>query len=166
MTSARGGAEATSRAETGKSLKDQYRWQLWIIVAVNTLFLYGVAQTNAIKVDGLRAILTDGRQTIAAMEDRERKRTGIASLKIRYNQVFGYYIEISKPNLSLVPADYDRKQTLVNAERFTSSELAGYERKVLSAEERATLYHLLVRAAGIESPRCDATDEEAPDPTC
>jgi len=51
--------------------------------------------------------------------------------------VFGYYIEISKPNLSLVPADYDRKQTLVNAERFTSSELVGYERKVLSAEERA-----------------------------
>jgi DNA mismatch repair protein MutS len=89
------------------------------------------------ELDELRAILTDGRQTIAAMEDRERKRTGIASLKIRYNQVFGYYIEVSKPNLSLVPADYDRKQTLVNAERFTSSELAGYERKVLSAEERA-----------------------------
>ena len=90
-----------------------------------------------VELDELRAILTDGRQTIAAMEDRERKRTGIGSLKIRYNQVFGYYIEVSKPNLALVPADYDRKQTLVNAERFTSSELAGYERKVLSAEERA-----------------------------
>jgi DNA mismatch repair protein MutS len=89
------------------------------------------------ELDELRSILTDGRQTIAAMEDRERKRTGIASLKIRYNQVFGYYIEVSKPNLPLVPADYDRKQTLVNAERFTSIELAGYERKVLSAEERA-----------------------------
>jgi len=89
------------------------------------------------ELDELRSILTDGRQTIAAMEDRERKRTGIASLKIRYNQVFGYYIEVSKPNLPLVPADYDRKQTLVNAERFTSSELTGYERKVLSAEERA-----------------------------
>jgi DNA mismatch repair protein MutS len=88
------------------------------------------------ELDELRDILKDGRQTIAAMEERERKRTGIASLKIRYNQVFGYYIEVSKPNLSLVPADYDRKQTLVNAERFTSSELAGYERKVLSAEER------------------------------
>jgi DNA mismatch repair protein MutS len=70
------------------------------------------------------------------MEERERKRTGIASLKIRYNQVFGYYIEISKPNLHLAPADYERKQTLVNAERFTSSELKDYERKVLSAEER------------------------------
>jgi DNA mismatch repair protein MutS len=88
------------------------------------------------ELDELRDILKQGRQTIAAMEERERKRTGIASLKIRYNQVFGYYIEVSKPNLSLVPADYDRKQTLVNAERFTSSELAGYERKVLSAEER------------------------------
>jgi DNA mismatch repair protein MutS len=70
------------------------------------------------------------------MEERERKRTGIASLKIRYNQVFGYYIEISKPNLPLAPVDYERKQTLVNAERFTSSELKEYERKVLSAEER------------------------------
>jgi DNA mismatch repair protein MutS len=88
------------------------------------------------ELDELRDILKLGRQTIAAMEERERKRTGIASLKIRYNQVFGYYIEVSKPNLALVPADYDRKQTLVNAERFTSSELAGYERKVLSAEER------------------------------
>jgi DNA mismatch repair protein MutS len=88
------------------------------------------------ELDELRGILTDGRQTIAAMEARERTRTGIASLKIRYNQIFGYYIEISKPNLPLVPADYNRKQTLVNAERFTSAELAGYERKVLSAEER------------------------------
>jgi len=89
------------------------------------------------QLDELRDILKHGRQLIAAMEDRERKRTGIASLKIRYNQVFGYYIEISKPNLSLVPADYERKQTLVNAERFTSAELKDHERKVLSAEDRA-----------------------------
>jgi DNA mismatch repair protein MutS len=88
------------------------------------------------ELDELRDILKQGRQIIAAMEERERKRTGIASLKIRYNQVFGYYIEVSKPNLSLAPADYERKQTLVNAERFTSSELKEYERKVLSAEER------------------------------
>jgi len=88
------------------------------------------------ELDELRDILKQGRQIIAAMEERERKRTGIASLKIRYNQVFGYYIEVSKPNLSLVPADYERKQTLVNAERFTSTELKEYERKVLSAEER------------------------------
>ncbi len=89
------------------------------------------------ELDELRDILKDGRQIIAAMEDRERKRTGIGSLKIRYNQVFGYYIEISKPNLPLVPQDYERKQTLVNAERFTSGELKDHERKVLSAEGRA-----------------------------
>ena len=88
------------------------------------------------ELDELRDIMKTGRQIIASMEDRERKRTGIASLKIRYNQVFGYYIEISKPNLHLAPADYERKQTLVNAERFTSTELKDYERKVLSAEER------------------------------
>jgi DNA mismatch repair protein MutS len=88
------------------------------------------------ELDELRDILKQGRQFIAAMEERERKRTGIASLKIRYNQVFGYYIEVSKPNLSLVPADYERKQTLVNAERFTSAELKDHERKVLTAEDR------------------------------
>ena len=88
------------------------------------------------ELDELRDITKQGRQIIAAMEDRERKRTGIASLKIRYNQVFGYYIEVTKPNLSLVPADYERKQTLVNAERFTSGELKEHERKILTAEER------------------------------
>jgi len=88
------------------------------------------------ELDELRDLSTQGRQFIAAMEERERKRTGIGSLKIRYNQVFGYYIEISKPNLHLAPVDYERKQTLVNAERFTSTELKEYERKVLSAEER------------------------------
>ncbi|HEX5424252.1 MAG TPA: DNA mismatch repair protein MutS [Candidatus Acidoferrales bacterium] len=88
------------------------------------------------ELDELRDILKQGRQIIASMEERERKRTGIASLKIRYNQVFGYYIEISKANLHLAPADYDRKQTLVGAERFTSAELKEYESKVLSAEER------------------------------
>ena len=88
------------------------------------------------ELDDLRDILKQGRQIIAAMEERERKRTGIASLKIRYNQVFGYYIEVSKPNLHLVPTDYERKQTLVGAERFTSAELKEHERKVLSAEER------------------------------
>ena len=88
------------------------------------------------ELDELRDITKQGRQIIAAMEERERKRTGIASLKIRYNQVFGYYIEISKANLHLAPADYERKQTLVNAERFTSGELKEHERKVLTAEER------------------------------
>ena len=88
------------------------------------------------ELDELRDITKQGRQLIAAMEERERKRTGIASLKIRYNQVFGFYIEISKANLHLAPADYERKQTLVNGERFTSGELKEHERKVLTAEER------------------------------
>jgi DNA mismatch repair protein MutS len=88
------------------------------------------------ELDELRNLSQHSKQIIAAMEERERKRTGIASLKIRFNQVFGYYIEISKPNLPLAPPDYERKQTLVNAERFTSPELKDYERKVLAADER------------------------------
>jgi DNA mismatch repair protein MutS len=89
------------------------------------------------ELDELRTISTTGRQQIAAIEDRERQRTGIASLKVRYNSVFGYYIEITKANLSLAPADYERKQTLVNAERFTTPELKEYERKILTAHDRS-----------------------------
>ncbi len=88
------------------------------------------------ELDELHAITKHGRQIIASMEERERKRTGIGSLKIRYNQVFGFYIEISKTNLHLAPPEYERKQTLVNAERFTSTELKEHEQKVLSADER------------------------------
>jgi DNA mismatch repair protein MutS len=88
------------------------------------------------ELDELRDLSQHSKQIIAATEERERKRTGIASLKIRFNSVFGYYIEISKPNLHLAPADYERKQTLVNAERFTSPELKEYERKILAADER------------------------------
>ncbi len=88
------------------------------------------------ELDDLRELSQQSKQIIAAMEERERKRTGIGSLKIRFNQVFGYYIEISNPNLHLAPADFERKQTLVNAERFTTPELKEYERKVLDADER------------------------------
>src|SRR5271168_2939298 len=88
------------------------------------------------ELDELRNLSQHSKQIIAAMEERERKRTGIASLKIRFNSIFGYYIEISKPNIHLAPADYERKQTLVNAERFTSPELKEYERKILAADER------------------------------
>ncbi len=88
------------------------------------------------ELDELRGLSQRSKQFIAAMEERERKRTGIASLKIRFNQVFGYYLEVSKPNLHLVPPDFERKQTLVNAERFTAPELKEYERKVLEADER------------------------------
>jgi DNA mismatch repair protein MutS len=88
------------------------------------------------ELDDLRSISISGRQAIAAIEDRERQRTGIGSLKVRYNTVFGYYIEITKANLALAPADYERKQTLVNAERFTTPELKEYERKILTAHDR------------------------------
>jgi DNA mismatch repair protein MutS len=88
------------------------------------------------ELDELRAISTTGRQAIAAIEERERQRTGIGSLKVRFNSVFGYYIEITKSNLAMAPADYERKQTLVNAERFTTPELKEYERKILTAHDR------------------------------
>jgi len=88
------------------------------------------------ELDELRSLSTSGKQSIAAIEERERQRTGIGSLKVRYNSVFGYYIEITKSNLQSVPADYERKQTLVNAERFTTPELKEHERSVLGAQER------------------------------
>jgi DNA mismatch repair protein MutS len=97
----------------------------------------GVIRTGySAELDELRNLSQHSKQVIASMEERERKRTGIGSLKIRFNQVFGYYIEVSKPNLHLAPTDYERKQTLVNAERFTSPELKDYERKILAADER------------------------------
>ena len=78
----------------------------------------------------------EGKEWIAALEAQERKRTGIASLKVGYNRVFGYYLEISKSNLHLVPQHYQRKQTLVNGERFLTPELKEYETLVLEAEEK------------------------------
>ncbi len=87
-------------------------------------------------LDELRDISRNSRRYIAEIEARERTRTGIASLKVRFNNIFGYYIEISKANQHLAPADYERKQTLVNAERFTTPELKELEGKVLAAEER------------------------------
>ena len=88
------------------------------------------------QLDELRDLSRNGRQYIAQIEARERQRTGIGSLKVRFNNVFGYYIEITRANQHLAPADYERKQTLANAERFTTPELKDYERKVLDAEEK------------------------------
>jgi len=88
------------------------------------------------ELDQLRDISRNSKQYIAAIEIRERGATGIQSLKVRFNNVFGYYIEISKANLALVPASYERKQTLANAERYTTPELKELEGKVLSAEEK------------------------------
>lgn len=88
------------------------------------------------KIDELKEISGSGKDFIALLQAKERKRTGISSLKVGYNKVFGYYIEVTKPNLPRVPDDYIRKQTLVNGERFITTELKEYEAKVLGAEER------------------------------
>lgn len=86
------------------------------------------------EIDELRTISTGGREWIARLENQERERTRIRSLKISYNKVFGYYIEITNANAHLVPEDYQRKQTLVNAERYITPELKDYEQKILSAQ--------------------------------
>ncbi len=88
------------------------------------------------ELDELRNLARSGKSYIAAIEARERGRTGISSLKVKFNNVFGYFIEISHANRDRVPADYERKQTLVNSERYTTPELKEYEAKVLGAEER------------------------------
>jgi DNA mismatch repair protein MutS len=89
------------------------------------------------RLDEIRTSARDGRAAIAGLQERERERTGIGSLKVGYNQVFGYYIEVSKPNLSRVPeGEYIRRQTLVNAERFVTEELKRWETQVLGADER------------------------------
>jgi DNA mismatch repair protein MutS len=109
------------------------------------------------ELDELRELSRSGRQALASIEERERARTGIGSLKVRFNTVFGYYLEVTKANAKSVPADYERKQTLVNAERFTTPELKEYETKILTAQERsgeiekrifAELRRQLLEAAG------------------
>jgi DNA mismatch repair protein MutS len=87
-------------------------------------------------LDELRELSRNSKQVLAQIEQRERGRTGIGSLKVKFNSIFGYYIEVSKPNLHLVPQDYERKQTLVGAERFTTPELKEYETKILDAQEK------------------------------
>jgi DNA mismatch repair protein MutS len=114
------------------------------------------------ELDELRDLSINGRQVIAQIEARERTRTGIQSLKVRFNNVFGYYIEISKANQHLAPADYERKQTLVNAERFTTPELKEYERKILDAEDKIldlerTLFAQVRQAAAGQAQRIRAS---------
>jgi DNA mismatch repair protein MutS len=98
------------------------------------------------ELDELRRLKTDGLSFLSELEARERKRTGIPNLKVGYNRVFGYYIEVSKSHLSKVPPEYIRKQTLVGGERFITPELKEFEAKVLSADERlkALEYELFV----------------------
>jgi DNA mismatch repair protein MutS len=89
------------------------------------------------ELDELRAASHDGKSWISRLQQDERARTGIDSLKIKFNNVFGYFIEVTKSNLSKVPEDYQRKQTMANAERYITPELKDMEHKVLGAEERA-----------------------------
>ena len=114
------------------------------------------------ELDELRHVSRSGKEIIARMEEPERARTGIASLKIRYNRVFGYYIEVSKSNLHAVPADYHRKQTIAGGERFITPELKEYEEKVLGADERILereieIFERLRAEVAAESPRVQDT---------
>ena len=110
------------------------------------------------EIDELRHISRSGKQVIAELEERERARTGIQSLKVRFNRVFGYYIEVSKSNLHAVPSDYHRKQTIAGGERFVTPALKDYEEKVLGADERIVereleLFEALRRRVAAEAPR-------------
>lgn len=114
------------------------------------------------ELDELRAIARDSKSVLLEIETRERERTGISSLKVRYNSVFGYYIEISKSNLAKAPADYIRKQTLTNAERFITPDLKELEEKIVGAEEKACaievrLYDELLGRIAVETPAILAT---------
>ena len=113
-------------------------------------------------LDELRTISRSGRQVIAEMEERERASTGIASLKVRFNRVFGYYIEVSKSNLHAVPDDYQRKQTIAGGERFTTPALKEYEERVLGADERILeqelqIFERLRASVAAEAPRIQDT---------
>jgi DNA mismatch repair protein MutS len=110
------------------------------------------------ELDELRGISRGGKEQIAAMEAAERERTGVTSLKIRFNRVFGYYIEVSKANLHAVPDDYHRKQTIAGGERFITPALKEFERKVLGADERILereieLFEALRETVGAEAER-------------
>lgn len=114
------------------------------------------------ELDELTTISRSGKQVIAEMEDRERARTGISSLKVRFNRVFGYYIEVSRSNLHAVPPDYQRKQTIAGGERFITPGLKEYEEKVLGADERILereldIFERLRSSVAAEAPRIQAT---------
>ncbi len=121
-----------------------------------------IREGYATELDELRSISRNAKQTIATLEASERTRTGIGNLRIRYNSVFGYYIEVSRANSTRVPADYERRQTLANAERYTTPELKDWEKKVLGADERIVqieteLFNELCRQVAAQTKRLQAT---------
>ena len=114
------------------------------------------------KLDELRGLATTGKDWIVEFQQQERERTGIRSLKVAYNRVFGYYIEVTKPNLPLVPPEYERRQTTANGERYTIPDLREKEALIATAEERlsaleAEIYAELVRTLAAEVPALQAT---------
>lgn len=114
------------------------------------------------ELDELRSISRNAKQIIATLEATERTRSGINNLRIKFNNVFGYFIEVSKGNAARVPAEYERRQTLTNAERFTTPELREWEKKVLGAEERiiqleAELFNDVCRQVAAETKRIQGT---------
>lgn len=114
------------------------------------------------ELDELRSVSRNAKQIIAAMEATERTRSGINNLRIRFNGVFGYFIEVSKANATRVPGDYERRQTLANAERFTTVELRELEKKVLGAEERiiqleTEIFNEVCRQIAAETKRIQMT---------
>ena len=115
------------------------------------------------EVDHLRDLLDHGADMVAAIEGREKERTGIKSLKVRYNKVFGYYIEVSKAYYDQVPEDYIRKQTLVNCERFITQELKEMEHTILSAQDKLTAleYELFCQLREAAAAQVDAVQRTA-----
>ncbi len=114
------------------------------------------------ELDALREIQRDGKKWISNLEAEEREKTGINSLKIGYNRVFGYYLEVPKSKLSLVPEEYSRRQTLTGGERFVSPKLAEYEEKILTSAERITeleteLFESVRKRAAAEASRVKTT---------
>ncbi len=117
------------------------------------------------ELDELRNISREGKGWIARLEQEEKERTGISTLKVRYNRVFGYYIEVTRSQLSRVPEDYQRKQTLANAERFITPTLKEYEEKVLGAEDRVVeieydLFQNIRRQVALQGKRIQATADK------
>ncbi|HIJ59215.1 MAG TPA: DNA mismatch repair protein MutS [Nitrospirae bacterium] len=129
-------------SELGKSIPDLRELYELIDISIADNPPTSIKEGGIIKkgfneeIDDLRAISKDAKDYIANLEIEEKHKTGILSLKVGYNKVFGYYIEVTNPNLHLVPPDYIRKQTLSNCERFITPDLKTYETKVLNAEER------------------------------
>ncbi len=121
-----------------------------------------IAAGHDSELDELRHLRDHGKQALAGIQQRERERTGIGSLKVGYNKVFGYYLEVTRANQAAVPDDYERRQTLTNAERYVTPELKEYEAKVLGAEDRiatreAELFGALRDAVGAAITRIQGT---------